>query len=428
MDEQLINKEVVKRRREFGTKEFETKREPITFQTIKRIGEFVDWDIISDWLSSCSEEHPKCGPRDLGVKPAHFRLIDVRRRRIVSAPYDCRYVALSYVWGLNTDRSKMSTRATLESLRKDGGLLVSNVVKTINDAITICSHYGWINDQAEQIASMSAIYSSAALVIISTDGDMNDGIHGVSSDRAQKQIQCELAGMKFINELPSWREIINCSSIWSTRCWTYQEGILGRRKIYFSSSQSFFECDKSILDEDGMKQDAMYSPNGLNPQRWHSVIDAFYGHMAKYSRRHLGSEFDIYNAVEGIDSALYASKHPLWFGLPRVDFDKALLWCHDSPSNGEFKGAVKSPPEGLIPSWSWSSTTQSVLLLDDCNRRSIRYCGPLVMWTSCQKTETGCKVEEIVPSSAVDFQCPHCESDVTGNDRDRRYTDEHCYI
>ncbi|KAJ5927936.1 heterokaryon incompatibility [Penicillium verhagenii] len=410
---------------------------------IKRIGGFVNWDLLSGWLNDCSEgvkDHSECGPKLLGVKPAHFRLIDVHRRRLVSAPHDCRYVALSYVWGSNPDMSKMTTTATLESLQKDGALVISNVAKTINDAITICSQlqqeYLWVDqyciiqdsksDQAEQIASMAAIYSSAEFVIISTDGDMNDGIPGVGVERAQKQLGCKASGIEFIAEIAGWRDITIGGSIWSTRGWTYQEGILGRRKLYFTSSQSFFECDTDVLNEDEGRQQALYSPNKLNPQRWSPFVDCFYSHVCSYAMRHLGNEFDIYNAIEGIASALYAAKHPLWLGLPRNDFDKALLWCPDAGASENEILKSKVMPGGLIPSWSWSSSKQSVLLLDDCNRRPLRYCGPLVTWNSFRKTDEGYKIESLVPNSAVDFQCPRCKSgdEPTGNAYDGKYKDE----
>ncbi|KAJ6010450.1 heterokaryon incompatibility [Penicillium sp. IBT 35674x] len=438
MVEQFIENGAEQPRRQFRTNAM-----PDTFETVRRIGGFVDWNLLSGWLSTCSEKHADCGPRNLGIMPAHFRLIDVQRRCIIYAPQDCRYVALSYVWGPRPNKTdEMTSRETLESLQKVGGLLASNVAKTINDAITICAqlkeNYLWVdqycivqddpNDQAAQIASMAAIYSSAAFVIISTDGDMHDGIPGVSSERVQKQIQCQILGIDFINKIPSGREISGGASVWSTRGWTYQEGILGRRKLYFSSSQSFFECDDSVLDEDGMKQEALYSSNGLHPQKWQPLVDSFYSHVGRYSRRHLGSQFDIYNAIEGVASALYGKKHPLWFGLPRDDFDKALLWCPDSNHMNHTSEslALKDSPGGLIPSWSWSSTRWDLLLLDDCNRRPIQYCGSLVVWHSCQQTENFIQVESIDPYSAPDFQCSLCEN---GNEPTRitqhgRYKDE----
>ncbi|KAJ5953483.1 heterokaryon incompatibility [Penicillium verhagenii] len=442
---ELMGQEVIQEndtpepRRRFGSRD----TRPVSFRTIKRIGGFVNWDLLSGWLNDCSEgvkDHSECGPKLLGVKPAHFRLIDVHRRRLVSAPHDCRYVALSYVWGPNPDMTKMTTTATMDSLQKDGGLVVSNVAKTINDAITICSQlkqdYLWVDqyciiqdsksDQAEQIASMAAIYSSAEFVIISTDGDMNDGIPGVGVERAQKQLGCKTSGIEFIAEIAGWRDITTGGSVWSTRGWTYQEGILGRRKLYFTSSQSFFECDTDVLNEDEGRQQAMYSPNKLNPQRWSPFVDCFYSHVGSYAMRHLGNEFDIYNAIEGIASALYAAKHPLWLGLPRNDFDKALLWCPDAPASENEILKSKVMPGGLIPSWSWSSSKQSVLLLDDCNRRPLRHCGPLVTWNSFQKTDEVYKIESLVPNSVVDFQCPRCKSgdEPTDNAYDGKYKDE----
>jgi hypothetical protein len=32
------------------------------------------------------------------------------------------------------------------------------------------------------------------------------------------------------------------NSVWSTRCWTYQEGVLSRRRLVFTKEQVYFEC------------------------------------------------------------------------------------------------------------------------------------------------------------------------------------------
>ncbi|KAF9892979.1 hypothetical protein FE257_000571 [Aspergillus nanangensis] len=409
-----------------------------------RLGGYVDWNLLSQWLESCSSGHPRCIPKHFGENPTAFRLIDVHRRCIVPATADFHYVALSYVWGKNPDFAKMTTRATIKALEQEGGLLPTNTPKTINDAIDICRQlkqdYLWVDqyciiqdnetDKKEQISSMAAIYSCATFVIITTDGVMSDGIPGVSYERPQKQIQRRIAGIDLINTLPSWREITLGGSLWSTRGWTYQEVILGRRRLYFTSSQSFFECDESVLSEDGSTQQALYSPNGLHPQVWDPNVDCYFGHVRKYSARHIGSASDIYNAIEGVASAIYKKKNPLWFGLPRYDFDLALLWCPDAAnSRGADRPGLKDVPKELIPSWSWSSTGQSVLLLDDCNRRQIRFCGTLVSWASLQRVGDSHKVESIIPSSGVEYGCPHCEEEgVTAEEGeyacDERYTDE----
>ena len=365
--------------------------------------------------------------------PAHFRVIDVRRRRIISAPPACRYVALSYVWGSNPDMSKMTSRATLSSLGKDGGLLASNTARTINDAVTICCQlkedYLWVDqyciiqdderDKAEQIASMSQIYSSAVLVIVITDGDMNAGIPGVSCERAQKQLRFQLAGVNFINELPSWSPVtVGGESAWSTRGWTYQEAILAKKKLYFTSAQSFFESEESVLNEDGKRHDyaddAWYSPNALHSQVWQPPLNTYYGHVANYRKRILSNGSDIYNAIDGIASALYGKKNPLWYGLPRHNFDKALLWCSDYSKRESSVPRPKSIPDDLIPSWTWASTRYSLSLLDNSNRRQIEYCGPLVTWNSCQRTGGVNTLESIVPTSAVEFGCYHCGSNSDG--------------
>lgn len=96
-------------------------------------------------------------------------------------------------------------------------------------------------------------------------------------------------------------------------------------------------------------------------------------------------------------------------------------------TRADFEGGfLEMIVEGRGSSWSWSSTRWDNLLLDDSNRRQIRYCGPLVVWYSCQQIEDGLKVESIVPHSAPDFQCSLCKNgnEPAGTTRDGRYKDE----
>ena len=42
------------------------------------------------------------------------------------------------------------------------------------------------------------------------------------------------------------------SSRWSTRAWTYEEGLLSRRILYFTEDQVYFQCSCSVFCEDGV--------------------------------------------------------------------------------------------------------------------------------------------------------------------------------
>ena len=391
----------------------------------RKIGAYVDWAFLKGRLEHCYSEHPSCAPSSFGIWPAQFRIIDVHRRRIVSADSESRYVALSYVWGNNQDRSKMTLQSTLGILEQDHALISSRTSKTVDDAIRACcllkEDYLWVDqyciiqddeiDKLEQVSAMSTIYSSAVFVMIVTDGDMNDGFPGMSYKRPQTQVQLQLAGLSFINEIPSLQEVVGGQSVWSTRGWTYQEMALTRRKLYFTGSQSFFECSDSVWHEDGSEEQEIWTPNTLRPPFWVPYIDYFYNiHVGKYLFRKLGSGSDIYYAIEGIASALYKERTPLWYGLPRKEFDKALVWCPnaiDSDNNIDGIPIMRNVPKSLTPSWSWSSTRQNFVLLDDDSCRQLRYCGTLVVWASYKQTNDSFRMESIIPSLSSEFGCPH---------------------
>jgi hypothetical protein len=138
----------------------------------------IDWDRIRGWLSRCIFEHEKCQPLQIGSLPNGFRVIDAIERRVVTPSPDCRFVALSYVWGGNPDPTKtMATLSTIKDLEQKGGLEASKLPLVIEDAIQVCillkQRYLWVDrlcivqddilKKQEQIDGMVAIYASAVL-------------------------------------------------------------------------------------------------------------------------------------------------------------------------------------------------------------------------------------------------------------------------
>jgi len=356
------------------------------------VGSYINWDLAARWLSHCYREHEDCTGTGNFTLPASFRVIDVDKRCLVQAPSNCSYVALSYVWGRNPNPAKLlTTRSNIEKLREEGGLSASDMPITVENAIEACRRLGetylWVDrfciiqddpqDKGEQIVAMAAIYWLAKFAIIVTDGDSDSGIAGIGHERAQQQISDEISGFKFTNEPAGWREIISGSSVWSTRGWTYQEAILPRRKLYLTESQAVFECGEHIVGEDGSEQRAMHSPYGLKNEPWNPLVETFYEHLIAYRSRSLTNTSDIYNAIDGVASALYGNFGSIWKGLPRQEFDEALLWRLDGYYGRGFTGPANN---GTVPSWSWSSTNRDVSLLYDCNRSSVRYCDTLVAW------------------------------------------------
>jgi hypothetical protein len=85
-------------------------------------GVHCDFGTIKSWLDKC-DLHIEC-KSSVHQGPQNLRVIDCMERAVVSAPLDCHYVALSYVWGglvFKTDSTS--------------GILPTMLPRTIEDGI-----------------------------------------------------------------------------------------------------------------------------------------------------------------------------------------------------------------------------------------------------------------------------------------------------
>ncbi|KAL4755573.1 HET domain-containing protein [Aspergillus foveolatus] len=306
------------------------------------VGEMVSWAPLIDRINKCYETHSKCRPKTGDSLPPGFRVIDVNRRCLVETN-DCRFVALSYVWGL-TPKSKLlaCSRATIDEMKKDGGLPPTKVPRTIEDAIAACIHIGerylWadmlciIQDDPEdlqtQVNAMGEIYPSATIVLVASYGNsMEFGIPGIGHPRNAVQQSADIAGLRVTNVLREADE--DPFNLWPTRGWTYQEAVLSNRRLYFTSTRAFFECEQSICHEDPFNleeiRDELLSTRLVISEDM-SRFDSFKRHLRHYSTRKLTYRSDAYNALFGILKSLYKGSERIIHGLPEVDFDRALLW------------------------------------------------------------------------------------------------------
>lgn len=63
--------------------------------------ESIDYDVIKKAIQYCDcNDHKSCpGSASTATVVERFRVIEIRTRTVVEAPRQCRYAALSYVWG-----------------------------------------------------------------------------------------------------------------------------------------------------------------------------------------------------------------------------------------------------------------------------------------------------------------------------------------
>jgi hypothetical protein len=315
-------------------------------------GSRTDFSLIRKWIGSCEEHHgPSCSLEP--YKPTYIRLIDVERMCLVSGYQKYRYFALSYVWGNNV--TFQTLKSNLFELEEDGSILRmrNKFPQVINDAISLVSElqerFLWVDalcivqddvrDKQAQIPHMDAIYSQATATIVSLSGkDASSGLPGVREEsRRVRQCSATVGRWRLFAKLSELSMALQKSK-WQTRAWTFQEGMLSRRCLFFSDDQVYFQCQSSYYSEDshGDQTRAQWGSGFTNPLKQKVVknTDSFYqtfniyNNLVKaYSSRQHTYHSDSLNAFRGILSLFNASyKWNFINALPEDVFDLALLW------------------------------------------------------------------------------------------------------
>ncbi|KAJ8585794.1 HET-domain-containing protein [Rhizopogon salebrosus TDB-379] len=370
----------------------------------RRVSQTVDIGLLKRWIHTCENEHrEKCEAvwwRDAReVLPKCVRVLDVTRMAIVPAPRSCRYVALSYIWG-GPGEDYWTTRANVKQRSRRGGLHISVLPVTIRDTIQLVRQVGerylWIDalcivqddlaDNTTQIGVMDLIYGSSVFTVFAAGGaSVRDPLPGIRpGTRNLKQDITQIKGLHLAVPFVLPGAAVT-SSEWNTRGWTYQEFILSRRCIFFTSNQMHFECMADIFGEDiiaerinfpWLSHPLQYSGLGKFTQRGvvrsrsqsverlhQSVCEPEYMTMVEtYTLRRLTRESDIMNAFTALINAMTKGYHwaggdpgkAFWFGMPLGDLELALVWQPAANASHE----RRLPADGDMtawPSWSWAA-------------------------------------------------------------------------
>jgi hypothetical protein len=161
---------------------------------------------------------------------------------------------------------------------------------------------------------------------------------------------------------------------------TYQEAVLGTRKLYFTNRRVYYECEQSILHEDAYNDDTTLRYKDLrlhfqhySMQEYSSGFTAYTRHVRQYSVRCLTFRSDVYAAFSGVMNTLFGSA-TLYHGLPSAHFDRSLLWFtminRNETMDREECGVA-------FPSWSWYSYMRPD---DEIKHQHNRFHGALVAW------------------------------------------------
>ncbi|KAF2122600.1 heterokaryon incompatibility protein-domain-containing protein [Lophiotrema nucula] len=217
-----------------------------TLMAARGLRDKADISLVEEWLTFCTTHHSACA-RSASYDPVEkwFRVINCQRDPPVveEKAWGITYVALSYVWGNNTTEQWPKTVKDAVNITKELGLDYLWV-----DRLCITQSPG--AEQDYLVSKMTTIYSEAHLTIIAAAGlDADHGLPGANGTPRRPQPKYNLDdGSTLVSSLPDPRlEVVQ--PLWSSRGWTYQEGILSRRRLIFTETQMYWECRCMAVNE-----------------------------------------------------------------------------------------------------------------------------------------------------------------------------------
>ncbi|KAK0630049.1 heterokaryon incompatibility protein-domain-containing protein [Bombardia bombarda] len=352
---------------------------PLEDCLLPNLGRAVDKRRIKGWVDHCAESHgARCNPEPhikLGSPVVEsyaglelLRFIDVQQKCIVETRTVCRYVAISYVWGVGPNfRLKTSNLADLmkpDALSKKENW--DRIPRTIRNAIALVRGIGetylWCDalcliqndaaDLSQGVNAMDSVYENAAFTIVAAYGhDANSGLPGVEEGTRFNGRSPEIIPGVYL-DVHMTLNVAMRHSVYRSRAWTFQEESLSRRKVYFVESKIYFECPSTTRLE-------FYPPEldrGTDPvdiretqtvPRWNINLENFREVLVTYTQRFLSYDQDALRAMAGI-LRRWSDKMKCQFleGLPTAVFDEFLLF-----RAGNHDGF---PRRRGFPSYSWA--------------------------------------------------------------------------
>ncbi|KAH7146181.1 heterokaryon incompatibility protein-domain-containing protein [Dactylonectria macrodidyma] len=350
--------------------------------------DWVDLKLARQWKKDCFEKHgDKChNPFNIRrVSPTW--LIDTANNCLVSGEGVSDYVTLSYRWGAST--AFRASRSMLPLLLEHGSLgrdrLGRDLPRGIQHAMQLVREldecYLWVDavcimqdDQVhrtEQLQRMGAIYSSATLTIVASDGDATGGILGLQGTSPSRELMQEVIPIfedekVIVRQIPVLRSQTGCEPYFD-RGWTFQEFFLAKRRLLLAGNQLHWHCSCAAWHEDLIAEEYedvdsreyidRWLSRLLNGQPDFAALDRL---LSEYNQRKLTYPEDALPGISGLLAILSRSfEGGFLFGLPETCFDSALMWRAGLTT--EMTRRKDSGHTNLLalssrlPSWSWLS-------------------------------------------------------------------------
>ena len=357
------------------------------------------------WLDACCEKHQSCG--EAASAPAGrsrdtpIKLIDVGSRYVVSFASKAKleYATLSYVCGPGYSLCVLqgSDQWTKDSSGNPQHPLPEVIPATISDTMLLVKaldiRHLWVDsiciaqddeeEKATQIRAMFSIYDDAKICIVSASGlDSHTPLPGVSISRAPllcRQVTLK-ANMTLGLPYPALGTQLERYR-YMKRAWPYQEVLLSKRTLFFTSDEIFFFCAQSTHQESRLEREGEDVEAGtwasLAPESKSHIIGnavsmrqtadpaqlcrLFAAAAQEYSQRELSYQEDVVNAFFGLCSLFdQLLKTESFLGCPKSMLLNALTWKDPRVNIAasqlpKRRMLTKQSDVAALPTWAWAS-------------------------------------------------------------------------
>jgi hypothetical protein len=418
----------------------------------------IDYKVIREWIDLYVRNHwcdgirrEKTSTYDTNVRD--LKVIDCKNRLVGDLPTTASYVTLSYVWG-KPDVHVPDQQSHIES--PDSYFLSPSLPRTIEDAINVTLALGydylWVDRYClnkcskhfhEQLRQMDKIYAGSALTLIAAAGsDGSYELPGVSRQRVANQpFYC---GQRMLESTPVFTKETLESTAWSSRGWTYQEGLLPSRRLVFSDTQLYFQCQKRFRMEGWLGLEGIFAYRRASRMEslydWLEELDSdifptatcnamiILSRIEAFTKRSLTYESDVLNAMLRAFASLrqdggipHSGLQHLW-GLPYCGSD-SYQYLSDTPVHVSCRKFVSNlswdvdfPTRRRIGflSWSWTGWVGTArwgkgLMVTDNGR----------IWRTRFALDTPCTVSlELQNGDIIDWRNYQANYDLLGLDKD----------
>lgn len=102
----------------------------------------------------------------------------------------------------------------------------------------------------DQLRHMHLVYANAEVTFIAVAGkDSSAGLPGIPGRPRNPQPGTLIQGHALLCIPPDPSLHVRSNSTWATRGWAYQEGLLARRRLFFSEYEMSYECRNMLCRE-----------------------------------------------------------------------------------------------------------------------------------------------------------------------------------